>query len=1156
MVTIGNAYFFLLTIALATVDAADDMVIVPAGACVVGSGAGEADEAPPHAVDLPAFAIDRGEVTNGAYAEYLSATNATPPPTWQGRVPPRGAENLPVTTITWFEAMEYACWAGKRLPTEAEWEKAARGGDGRRFPWGDADDAALRNLDTQRLQPVGARPGNASPFGVLDMSGNAWEWTADWYAPYPGATARSIHFGAKYKVVRGGGAEYLYSAANRGDATQRARLSAYGSHDFVGFRCVRDLEPAKAPYDARERLREARRLLDATLKAPVGLPFEEEYARYLAARAIPLAVSGAPGQDGVLTAGIPFAKGVLADPSALGFLGPDGVARALQTTALATWEDGSARWLRVDAPAAAGERCTLALAKAAAPPAAAARVRVERSDGIVSLRDADGRTLVAGLALAIDGNAALPPRDAVLEDAGPVRTTCRVRGGFGGAASRFGYDLRATTYAGSARVALLLTLTHEAPRTVELSIKDATLSLDLGETLAETLVGDERGARPMPVPYPVTLTQPDDLRYGVTAGAAATHRGTRAPGWIASRTARGWTTLGVRHFWQNHPKALLAAERALAVKLWTGDAPLVWEGGLAKTHELVLDFGAGAPRSVFLDPLRAATPPAWACGTRALGGPMLPRGAEALERFPYYETLRDAGNMQWVRTMPFGFRHFGDAYLGGPYKGKNAYANLEYDIHFNFLLESLRTADPWFLTQAEVMARHQADIDTDHATGQPWKHGPDHTTTEAELGHVFVRGLLLHYALTGEARSLECARAIGDWIASKMPRADDFNNERWVGWSLYALTGLYDMTRDERYLAAAREACAKLCAGQAPSGKLPLRYDNRIAFFNGIAMHGMLGVYEHTRDERIADAITRLAQRTFGMYPEYACRTLNAYAWLAERTPDARYLDTLAKTWESSMAFLMPRTAVAEGTYAWQFPYVAARYDLVPRAAHEPSPRFDAASWRGVRLDAPAVECFLARAAEGPAAVSLLLEGPATGSATLYDAAGGVLATRQLGDAGELFQRTAFALPEGAGFCRLRLVAEPGHAWQLHRDRATRLVVLDPSGALVPRLFPHACAFVRKGAKEIKVTLEAMGEGFHTATLYDAGRVPLAALRHFVDRDDTGRYVLALAAPVAQAQETIELEVGSGKVLATDGLLPYWACTPEELFNPEKGARP
>jgi formylglycine-generating enzyme required for sulfatase activity len=230
------------------------MLLVPAGAFVMGSGEGAEEDGPAHRRELRAFYIDRTEVTRDQYAAFLRATGTPAPATWAGSDPPPGTGGLPVTTVSWFDACRYAVWAGKRLPTEAEWERAARGSDGRRYPWGDADDPARRNLaDDAQLRPTDAFPEGASPCGCLQLSGNAWEWTADWLEPYPGTSARSVHFGPKYKVIRGGGCLTLYGIPNSGTCTQRARLLPYGTHDGVGFRCAADL-PGATPKSTVEVL--------------------------------------------------------------------------------------------------------------------------------------------------------------------------------------------------------------------------------------------------------------------------------------------------------------------------------------------------------------------------------------------------------------------------------------------------------------------------------------------------------------------------------------------------------------------------------------------------------------------------------------------------------------------------------------------------------------------------------------------------------------------------------------------------------------------------------------------------------------------------------------------------------------------------------------
>ena len=164
------------------------------------------DEHPKHEVRLPTYFIDRYEVTNAAYQKYLDATQARPPRTWTNGVLPPGRERYPVTDINWYEADAYCRWAKKRLPTEAEWEKAARGVDAREYPWGNEWDGKKANTGEAGvggIAPVGSFPGGRSPYGVEDMAGNVWEWPADWYQPYPGSTYQSKDFGQKFKILRG-----------------------------------------------------------------------------------------------------------------------------------------------------------------------------------------------------------------------------------------------------------------------------------------------------------------------------------------------------------------------------------------------------------------------------------------------------------------------------------------------------------------------------------------------------------------------------------------------------------------------------------------------------------------------------------------------------------------------------------------------------------------------------------------------------------------------------------------------------------------------------------------------------------------------------------------------------------------------------------------
>jgi formylglycine-generating enzyme required for sulfatase activity len=235
------------------------MVSVPAGEFIMGSNQvdteGQAaelgsmkpwflDEHPQRKVHLPAFYIDLHEVTNAEYVKFIRATGTPPPPFWVNSQVPSSQEQLPVTQITWPQADAYCKWAGKRLPTEAEWEKAARGTDGREYVWGNEYKPGLANTGdapNKSLMPVGSFPGSKSPYGVEDMVGNAWEWTSDWYQDYSGSDYRSDAFGEKFKVIRGNswGEMGHYSLTHYSRAAYRFYAPPELHLSDVGFRCTK-----------------------------------------------------------------------------------------------------------------------------------------------------------------------------------------------------------------------------------------------------------------------------------------------------------------------------------------------------------------------------------------------------------------------------------------------------------------------------------------------------------------------------------------------------------------------------------------------------------------------------------------------------------------------------------------------------------------------------------------------------------------------------------------------------------------------------------------------------------------------------------------------------------------------------------------------------
>jgi formylglycine-generating enzyme required for sulfatase activity len=254
-------------------DGYGDYVFVPAGAFKMGDnyGDGEARERPVHTVELDAFYIGKFEITNGEYRKFRDDPGYDDPKFWPaGRPVPkdqvpywRDARNhgggtpdsdlYPVLGVNWDSATAYCAWlsakTGKhyRLPTEAEWEKAARGTDQRRYPWGNTIDRTYANyvgaqpFDTG--QPVGFYKKGASPYGAFDMAGNVMEWVQDWYdrdyyASSPRKNPKGPAEGA-YRVLRGG--TFFESPFDLRTYSRDAAWPSFQAHRMVGFRAAREL---------------------------------------------------------------------------------------------------------------------------------------------------------------------------------------------------------------------------------------------------------------------------------------------------------------------------------------------------------------------------------------------------------------------------------------------------------------------------------------------------------------------------------------------------------------------------------------------------------------------------------------------------------------------------------------------------------------------------------------------------------------------------------------------------------------------------------------------------------------------------------------------------------------------------------------------------
>lgn len=235
------------------------MVEIPAGSFVMGSDDGPQDERPKHVVTLPVFLIDRTAVTNAEFARFLDARG---PANEHGqrlydwddndaRIHRHGGQwvadaafaSHPVVEVSWLGARDYCAWLEKRLPSEAEWEKAARGTDGRKYPWGNGrPERRLAQFAAgwNETVPVDHLSAGASPYGVLGLAGNVWEWVSSAYAPYPyePADGRENLTHGPVRGTRGGGHD---SPAEEITTTHRGRnlsRNPRSGHHNIGFRCA------------------------------------------------------------------------------------------------------------------------------------------------------------------------------------------------------------------------------------------------------------------------------------------------------------------------------------------------------------------------------------------------------------------------------------------------------------------------------------------------------------------------------------------------------------------------------------------------------------------------------------------------------------------------------------------------------------------------------------------------------------------------------------------------------------------------------------------------------------------------------------------------------------------------------------------------------
>lgn len=231
-------------------DEPNEMILIPSGEFIRGTNERLADEGPEHVVHLHEYFIDKFEVTNLQYKRYVDDAGRRAPDHFNERQVPDGKADHPVTFVDWKNAKAYCEWAGKRLPTDIEWEKAARGEDGRTFPWGNV--FVMHNANTPvrwetlgeegDTSPVGAFEAGKSSYGIYDASGNVWEWTDAWYLAYPNNTRKTENYGKKYRTLKGGSWWdcSFYKCGISAPVYNRSFFNPKVKNSSFGFRCAKD----------------------------------------------------------------------------------------------------------------------------------------------------------------------------------------------------------------------------------------------------------------------------------------------------------------------------------------------------------------------------------------------------------------------------------------------------------------------------------------------------------------------------------------------------------------------------------------------------------------------------------------------------------------------------------------------------------------------------------------------------------------------------------------------------------------------------------------------------------------------------------------------------------------------------------------------------